>query len=281
MYDAVIIGSGPAGISAALTLKLHKKDFLLLGSKNLSDKISRAEKIANYPGLPMVSGAEFFAALKTQLSQAGIEVTEAVASSVQDFGQSFGINCGKDFYEAANVIIASGAGASAQLPGEEKLLGRGVSYCATCDGFLYSGKTLFVVSESEELAHEVEYLAGLAEKVYLYAKYPVHDLAANIEIAGKPLEIAGDERADRVITENGEYNCDGVFLLKSSFAPSALVPGVEVQNGSIRVARDMSTSIAGVFAAGDVTGRPMQYAKAVGEGNVAAHSVIERLAAKK
>ena len=278
MFDTIIIGSGVAGISAALTLKLHKKDILLLGSKNLSAKIEKAEKIANYPGLSLISGRDFAAALAKQLSDSDISVTEGVASSVMPMGGSFGVAAGSEFYEAKSVIIASGAGAAPAVKGESELLGRGLSYCATCDGFLYGGKRLFVMCESKEQEHEVEYLASIASEITLFAKYKeVADIEHVTPVAG-PLEaIEGDGRVSSVVCGGVSYPCDGAFLLRSSFAPSSLVSGIELDGSSVKVDREQASSIPGIIAAGDITGRPFQYAKAAGEGNVAAHSVIRYL----
>lgn len=278
MFDTIIIGTGLAGISAALTLKLHKKDFLLIGPRGLSGKIEKAEKIGNYPGLSFVSGRDFSAALSAQLKDAGISVTEGVVSSIMQMGGSFGVAAGSEFYESRSIIIASGTGASEAVKGEAELLGRGLSYCATCDGFLYGGKRLFVLCESKEQEHEVEYLASIASEITLLAKYKEVGTIKGVTSVSGPLEaIEGDSRVTSVLCGGTRYECDGAFLLKSSFAPSALASGIELDGSSIRVNRECATSISGIFAAGDITGRPYQYAKAAGEGTVAAHSVIRYL----
>lgn len=282
MLDCAIIGSGVAAVSAALTLKNNHKDFIMLGFSSLSSKISRAELITNYPGLPEIAGSDFSEAMKNQLKVAGISVTEGVATSVQAYGGGFALMCGADFYEAKTVIIATGSGASAELEGEGRLVGRGVSYCATCDGNLYRGKTLFVYCESAELNHEIEFLAGIAEKIYLYTKYPYANAAENIVmVAEKPISVEGENRIAGVNCGGRLYECDGAFFLKTSFAPSSLLAGLELAGSAVKVSRNMQTNIPGVFAAGDVTGAPFQYAKAAGEGNVAAHSVIKYLALNK
>ena len=163
--------------------------------------------------------------------------------------------------------------------GELEFLGRGVSYCATCDGSLYKDKTIAVVCTSSEHEHEIEYLAKLAKKVYLFPLYKdSHISFENTEsILSVPKKIVGGMRAERLIYSDGELSVDGVFMLKASISPSALVMGLETVDGHVNVLRDCSTNLSGLFAAGDCTGRPYQYAKAVGEGNVAAHSAVKYL----
>lgn len=276
MLDCIIVGSGIAGISAALTLKANGKNFMLLGSPDLSVKISRAECIRNYPGLSSVTGREFTRALKKQLAEAEISVTDERVSGVYAMGGKFAVltQSGVSF-ESKTVILATGVESVKRLEGEEEFLGRGVSYCATCDGFLYKGKTIGVLSTSKRFEHEVEYLAKLAGKVYLMPMYKdVGDFSENVEkIIKMPLAVKGEKKVNRLVFKDGELPVDGVFLLKESISPAVLVGGLEMSEGHVAVARDMSTNLKGCFAAGDCTGRPYQYAKAAGEGNIAAHSV--------
>lgn len=276
MLDCIIVGSGIAGISAALTLKANGKNFMLLGSPDLSVKISRAECIRNYPGLSSVTGREFARALKKQLAEAEISVTDERVSGVYAMGGKFAVLTQRGVsFESKTVILATGVESVKRLEGEEEFLGRGVSYCATCDGFLYKGKTIGVLSTSKRFEHEVEYLAKLAGKVYLMPMYKdVGDFSENVEkIIKMPLAVKGEKKVNRLVFKDGELPVDGVFLLKESISPAVLVGGLEMSEGHVAVARDMSTNLKGCFAAGDCTGRPYQYAKAAGEGNIAAHSV--------
>lgn len=279
MYDVAIIGTGPAGISAALTLKSLKKNIVWFGSRALSEKIRRAELITNYAGLSSVSGEDFANALTRQINDMGIEITDKQVTGVYDMSSHYGILCDTDMYEARTVILASGVEPIKAIEGELDFLGRGVSYCATCDGSLYKDKTIAVVCTSAEYELEIEYLAKLAKKVFLFPLYKDVTVSQdNIEILrAVPQKIIGNARADRLVHSNGELEIDGVFLLKSAISPSALVTGLKTEDGHVTVARDCSTNLAGLFAAGDCTGRPYQYAKAVGEGNVAAHSAVKYL----
>ena len=287
MLDCIIVGSGVAGISAALTLQSNKKSFLIFGNENLSEKIEKAEKIHNYPGLPDVTGEQFVSALKGQLQQAEIAIKTEKVAGVYALNEKFLLltQDGKQ-YESRTVILACGVESIKQIDGEETFLGRGVSYCATCDGFLYKGKTIAVVCTTKRLEHEIGYLADFADKVYLIPMYKGVEIEReNVTIIRKmPTAIMGTKRVETLTFSappSAELPAllpvDGVFMLRESVSPAVLVGGLQTEDGHVVVNRDMSTNIQGCYAAGDCTGRPYQYAKAVGEGNIAAHSVSEFL----
>ncbi len=283
MYDCVIIGTGAAGVSAALTLQALSLKFVWIGNPALSAKIRKAEKIRNYPGLPAVSGEGMCSAFSEQIKAEGITVTEGKANGVFPVDGGYAVACGQDMFEARTVILASGVETVKPIDGEKQFIGKGVSYCATCDGFLYRGKVIAAVVTSKEEEHEVEFLAKFAEKVYLFPLYKDVGISLNnVEIVnGMPVRIEGGERVSGIAVNGGVIAVDGVFMLKDSTAGDGLIHGLETENGSVKVNRDCSTNLAGVFAAGDCTGRPYQYSKAVGEGNVAAHSVNAYLNALK
>ena len=280
MVDCIIIGSGLAGISAALTLQANRKEFLIFGSKALSEKIEKAEKIHNYPGLPDVSGKVFSEALKAQLESAVIEVKEEKVAGVYALKSGFTVLTqeGKQ-YESRAVILACGVESVRQIEGEEEFSGRGVSYCATCDGFLYKDKTIGVVCTTKRLEHEIGYLADFAKRVYLVPMYKnVEVRRENITVIKKmPTKIVGGKRVEKLVFPTEEVPVDGVFMLRESVSPAILVGGLHTENGHVVVGQDMSTNLKGLYAAGDCTGRPYQYTKAAGEGNIAAHSVSEYL----
>ena len=287
MLDCIIIGSGPAGISAALTLKANGKNFMMFGSPDLSEKISKAELIRNYPGLSNVTGKDFATALKAQLSEAEIEIKNEKVAGVYALKEKFSVLTQENnAYESRTVILACGVESIKPIDGEEEFLGRGVSYCATCDGFLYKGKTIAVLCTSKRLEHEIHYLAELAEKVYLIAMYKdVAPMPDNVRVLRKmPKQITGERRAENLVFAGApdkdipaQLPVDGVFALRECIAPAVLVGGLETENNHVKIDRNTATNLKGCFAAGDCTGRPYQYAKAIGEGNVAAHAVTEYL----
>lgn len=283
MFDTAIIGTGPAGISAALTLRALKKKVILFGSRQLSQKIRVAEQIRNYPGLPEVTGMEMQAAFLQQLDRMEIPITEKTVTGIYHMGTHYAILCDQESFEAKTVILATGVEAVKPVPGELEFVGRGVSYCATCDGFLYKGKTIGVLCTTKDLEHEIEYLASLAEKVYLIPLYKnVQVKGENITVLSKkPDAIEGGMKAERMVFADGTVAVDGIFMLKQAVTPSVLLYGLETEQGHITVDRACRTNLPGCFAAGDCTGRPYQYVKAAGEGNVAAHSAVEYLAQNK
>lgn len=279
-YDCIIIGSGPAGLSAAINLKTYQKNFLWFGNANLSDKVEKAELINNYPGFPKVSGKELLAAFQNHRETMEIEITEKMVSSIYDMGSYYNVMAENVFYETSSIILAMGVVAAKQYVGEKEFLGRGVSYCATCDGALYRGKTIAVIAASKRFEHEIAFLAELAEKVYVFAAYKDSEIAGeNIEkMTQTPKEIRGGFRVEELVLEDETVIAvDGVFLMRNAIAPTSLLPKLKMKEGHIEVGRGMETNLKGIFAAGDCTGKPYQYTKAVGEGNIAAHSVLAYL----
>ena len=284
IYDAAVVGTGPAGLSAALNLKIHNKSFIWIGSKELSGKVEKAELVRNYPGLPAISGAALNEAFRTHAAQMGLEIHEAMVNMIVPMKDHYALSAGADFFEAKAVVLATGVAAVGALPGEEALVGRGVSYCATCDGGLYRGKTIAAIVNNPRFEHEVKYLAELAAKVYFLPTYKnPGEMPGNVERpAARAAGIEGEARVSGVTLTNGEtLSVDGVFCLRDAISLNTLMPKLAAEDGHIAVDRHMATNLNGVFAAGDCTGRPYQYAKAVGEGNTAAHSVIEYLASKE
>ena len=278
-YDIAIIGTGPAGVSAALTAKNRNKGILLLGSRQMSEKVAKAHEIRNYPGLPFVKGEEMAAAFRDQLEKMEIPVTEKRIGSVYAMGDYFALQAGEEMIEAKSVILATGVVSAKPLPGEEALLGRGVSYCATCDAPLYRNRTVAVIGYSPREESEAAFLNEVCAKVMYFPVYREEtNLPEGVEvIREKVLEIGKAESGPVVKTEKGEYAADGIFVLREAVAPGTLVPGLETEGAHVKVNRKMETNIPGVFACGDITGTPYQYIKAAGEGNVAALSAVKYL----
>ena len=283
MYDAVIVGSGPAGLSAAINLKLHGKDFVWIGSKSFSDKVEKSEKIANYPGAGLISGAELNARFEAHAREMGLEPEDRKVTNVMPSEGLIMVLADNEVYETKTLLLATGVLTAKSYEGEEELLGRGVSYCATCDGFLYKGKTIAVFCGAERYEHEAEYLAGIAEKVWLSAGYPDCSVdLPNVEKIAPIKAVRGGDRVRTVELHDGRtIAVDGLFILRNAVAPGTLVPGIATEGPHITVNRMQETNLPGVFAAGDCTGRPYQIAKAVGEGNTAAHAMLEYLAKMK
>ncbi len=279
--DVIIIGTGPAGLSAAITLKMRRKNILLLGPGSLSHKIEKAQKIDNYPGLPGISGEGMQKKFLEHIKSMDIEITEDKVNAVYSMGEYFAVQGHKSSYEAATVILAAGMYVDKPFDGELENLGRGVSYCATCDAALYNGKSAIVIAYSRDDESEAEFLAQRADKVYYIPMYGETAISGgNIDVISGRQPGRIERRDDGICLIDGEWEitADGIFILREQVAPSQLVPGLEVSEGHVNVDRQAGTNIKGLFACGDITGAPYQYIKAAGEGNVAALSAVRYLA---
>ena len=278
-YDIAIIGSGPAGISAALNIKIRNKKFILFGSSNLSSKLERAPKVNNYLGFYNVSGEELKKRFHEHMKQMDIQITEERVDSIYSMGECFLLAVNDKYYEAKTIILATGIDFNKEIEGEEEFLGHGVGYCATCDAPLYKGRTVSIISYHKDGEKDANYVQEIAEKVYYIPMYKgKYKLKEGIEVViDRPTKIEGTEVVKKLTMQNRVIFTDGVFLLRESLSPKQLVPGLEIENNHIIANRKMETNIPGCFAAGDCIGAPYQYIKAAGEGNIAALSAVSYL----
>lgn len=278
-YDIAIIGSGPAGLSAAVNAKVRNKKIIVFGNKNLSKKLGLAPVINNYLGFYGIKGDELKSKFKEHIDKLGIQIQDLKVNNIYAMGEYFSIMTSGETYEASKVILAMGMEHTKPLNGEDKFLGRGVGYCATCDAPLYKDKVATVVGYNKEAESEANYLDEIASKVYYVPMYrDEYKLNPGVELVkDAPVEIVGDKKVEKLKLKSNEIETDGIFVLKDSAPPEQLVPGLEVEDGHIKVNRKMETNIDGCYAAGDCTGKPYQYMKSVGEGQVAALNAVEKL----
>lgn len=282
-FDLAIIGTGPAGLSAALNAKIRKKNFILFGSNLLSNKLLKAPKIHNYLGFPNSTGEELINGFKEHLEDMDIQITTEKINAVYSMGDYYALMVNEKMYEATAIIIATGVEYSKPIKGEEEFLGKGVGYCATCDAPLYKGKTVAIISTNKEGEEEANFLSEICSKVYYIPLYKSEvSVNSSIEIIKDvPQEVVGESTVNKLIMKNSEIEVDGVFFIKDSLTPDKLVPGLEIENGHIKTTRLMETNLSGCFAAGDCVGKPYQYIKAAGEGNIAALSATSYIDNKK
>lgn len=278
-YDIAIVGSGPAGISAAVNAKIRNKSIIIFGNEKLSQKLVLAPEINNYLGFYGITGSELKDKFKDHLDSMGIEITNQRINAVYAMGDYFVLMVNDISYEATAVIIATGVETKKPMKGEEKFLGKGVSYCATCDAPLYKGKDIAIIGENEEAIEDANFVEEMAGKLYyIPSNRKIEGLKEGIRIINSaPLEIIGDDHVNGVILRNGEIKVDAVFILKDSLSPKELVPGLETIDGHILVNRNLETNIKGLYAAGDCTGKPYQYMKSMGEGQTAALNAVSYL----
>lgn len=276
-YDIIVLGSGPAGLSAAVTARGRNKSVLVIGNRWQDSPLARAERVDNYLGMPGMTGMEMLEAFQRHAQEMGVEMVTGKVLSIMEW-EGFNLTVGSQLYQGSALILAPGVVRQAKFPGEETYLGRGVSYCATCDGMLYRNKPVAVVGRSKDAPHEAAYLKSIGcQVVYVAPKRP-DQLEEDIPfIQAAKLAVKGEQTVTALEADGADIPVNGVFILREAVAPGDLLPGLTLEKGAIQVDRSMATSVPGVFAAGDATGAPLQVSKAVGEGLIAALSACEYL----
>ena len=277
-WDIIVVGGGPAGLSAALQARSRNKTVLVAGGAGRDGPLDRAERIDNYLGLPGLSGSELAARFRAHAEEAGTVFKKGRVLNIMPSGGKFYVGIDSDVEEAGAVVLATGVVRGRKYPGEAGLLGRGVSYCATCDGMLYRTQEVAVVGLSADAAEEANFLHSLGCRVTYVSPGKPEGLDGGIPVVkAAQIEILGAGSVSALRAGEVEIPCAGVFILRPSLAPADLLPGLALEGNYIAVDRNMATNVPGVFAAGDCTGLPLQVSKAVGEGLVAGHRAAEYL----
>ena len=310
MYDIIIIGAGPAGLTAAIYARRAEKKVLVLEGTTYGGQIIKTMKIDNYPGMPGVSGPDFAKALYMQATSLGAEIEFENVVRIERVAESFKVTTEDDEYEAKSLIIATGTKyRTLGLEYEKELEGRGVSYCATCDGAFYKDKTVVVEGGGNTALYDAEYLAGICKKVYLIHRRNEFrgDKAllervsglSNVEII-TPAAIGGllvfaekmrflgvwlketDGETGEVVSDENvrEIKAAGLFVAIGSEPNSEVFSGLveRDERGYIVAAEDCKTSHPGVFVAGDVrTSGLKQIVTATADGANAASKAIDFL----
>ncbi|MDD3337054.1 MAG: FAD-dependent oxidoreductase [Eubacteriales bacterium] len=276
--DVAVIGKGPAGWSCAMTARMRGLSAVVIAPRNDTGLLHTAERIDNYPGLPHISGSELLDSFRDQALAMGTEEKTGLVRQIMPNGSHFMLLIENDVMECKTVVLAMGAARPTLLPGEEEQLGHGVSYCATCDGMFYRDKRIAVLSTSMQGIEEAAFLAKVVGELDYYALKPhnTEELPSMAHIVHeKPKAIGRDDAGVTVTTDQATHCYDGIFIFRAAMPLNMLLQDLKTEGGHIPVDREMKTNVPGVFAAGDCTGRPLQIAKAVGEGNIAAISAAE------
>lgn len=302
MYDVVIIGSGAAGYAAALYSVRYKLKTLVIGNQE-GGQSALAHDVENYPGFESIPGPELMKRFKEHAIKYGTEVmsdevTEIIRRDDGTFILTLGLG---DDIETKTVILAVGTRTrKLGVPGERELDGKGVTYCATCDGFFFRKKVTAIVGGGDSAATAALYLADLCPKVYVFVRKdrmraePIWQEKMkekeNIEVLYNTEIQAfhGDQKLEKVESKDGRVWEDirGVFIEIGSDPNTKLVEKFDIAKdsaGFLTVGDDHSTAIPGIFAAGDITNKSNKFhqiATAIGEGSVAANSVFEYLSAQ-
>lgn len=294
MYDIIIVGAGPAGLTSAIYAARANKKVLVLEAKVPGGQIVNASKIENYPGIENISGSDFAMNLYNQVINLGVEIKfETVLSITKD--KEVYTNNSK--YNAKAIILASGrSNRKLKIENEDKLIGRGVSYCATCDGNFYKDKIVSVVGGGNTALDDTIYLSSLASKVYLIHRNDnfsgedklINELKnkSNVEILlnTNVIRINGIDKVDTItINTNGiekELEIDGLFIAIGQEPNNSIFKNViDIdEKGYIKTTDGVHTNIKGIYVAGDARDKMLrQLTTAVSDGSVAATTAIKEM----
>ncbi|MFW9888833.1 MAG: NAD(P)/FAD-dependent oxidoreductase [Candidatus Thorarchaeota archaeon] len=295
-WELVVVGGGPAGMTAAIYASRYGLKTILIESKVLGGAQATSPGIENYPGYTFISGIELAEKMKEQVRKSGAtikEITEVRSIEIAD-GGSFHLDTRRGVYQAQAVVLATGGGhKKLNMPGEEQYTGRGVSYCATCDGPLFRNKTLAVVGGGNTAVTEALYLSELTDTLYLIhrrdrlrAEHIIQQMLfdTHVEILWDTMvkEFRGDDQLLKQLelenVKSGErrtLEVDGTFVALGSDPESKLAKPLGVQmnkSGEIFTDGQQRTNVPGLFAAGDVVESLKQIVVAAGQGAIAADS---------
>lgn len=283
MYDVIIIGAGPAGISASLYLIRAKKNILVISKDNSS--LKKAEKIDNYYGLESLTGKELFDRGIKQAKELGVNIVkeEVISVDFEDIGKFKVITENKE-YMSKNVIIATGTSRKTpNIKGIKEYEGKGVSYCAICDAFFYKNKDVAVIGSGNYAIHEAKTLKDVANSVSILTNGEQvvqnrDESLQNFDINEKRIkEVRGFNKVEEIdFDDDTSKKVSGVFIAMGTASADDLAKklGVVLKNNSIQVDENMQTNIKGIYACGDCTGGLLQINKAVYEGAKAALHII-------
>ncbi|MDG6243880.1 MAG: thioredoxin-disulfide reductase [Methanolobus sp.] len=301
MYDLIIIGGGPAGLTAAIYAVRYGLDTVVLEKNVVSGQIATAQRVENYPGFPSISGMELMQNFKVHAEQAGVIIQNTNVSSVRDEGGKKVVISDDGELEGLALIVATGANPKRLgVAGESELLTKGVSYCATCDGPFFAGQEVIVVGGGDSAITDALILADIADKVYVIHRRDELRACSLLQkrAFGKEnisfiwdtavQEIKGRDLVEKVVLKNlktddiTEMKIDGVFIYVGIDPNTSMVDVDKTDVGFIRTDERLKSSVDGIFAAGDCRRTSVwQVVTAVSDGAVAAISAHEYITSLK
>ena len=295
MYDCIIIGAGPAGLTSAIYLRRANKSVLVLENKGYGGQIANADKVENYPGIEKISGYELAENLYNQAKNMGAEIKFETVESV---GENKTVKTNNGTYQGKTVIIANGAAKrKLNLKKESDFIGKGVSYCATCDGNFFKGKTVTVVGGGNSALEDALYLSNVANKVYVVHQFDEfnaeekyrEDLSQKNNVSflmeSTVTAINGEKKLETVTVrhrngETKEINTDGLFIAIGQEPKNQVFSNVVNLNeaGYIKCENNVYTKTDGIFAAGDTCEKDLrQLTTAVSDGSLAATAALKNM----
>jgi thioredoxin reductase (NADPH) len=294
IYDIIIIGAGPAGLTAGLYASRHNNKTLILEGKKIGGKALDAHWIENYPGFPEgISGSDLMKLMHDHTKKFGVEFKHETVIGISNIGELKMLSTRSGgFYQAKAIIIATGVGRkSLSVKGENDFKGRGVSYCGVCDGPFFKNKTVAIVGSGHEAVHDIELLAETSAKVYAIPgkkgysddyqelKHVRENLKIEFINGVEVKEIGGKDFVEYIKLDNGEkISLNGVFVILEHISTAGILSdaGIETdEGGCVIVDREQRTSIPGIFAAGDCCCRGLQIVTATGTGATAALNAMK------
>ena len=282
MYDVIIIGSGPAGISASIYLKRAQKNICIITDGNSA--LKKANEIENYYGVETISGEELYNIGIKQAKKLEIPIEKDEVTNIS-FEENFIVRTVNNEYQAKYVIIATGTNRVApKVKGLKEFEGKGISYCAICDGFFYKDKDVAVVGSGNYAIHEAETLKPIAKSVTILTngqKIIENRSTSDFEVDETPIR---EFRGENVIKEiefdnNSSKKIEGVFIAVGTASSIDLARkiGAVIKGNNIVTNENMQTTVRKLYACGDCTGGLLQVNKAVYEGAIAALDIIKKL----
>ena len=282
MYDVIILGAGPAGISASLyTKRANLKTLILYNDKS---GLEKASLIENYYGFKNgITGEELYNTGIEQAKNIGVEVLKEEVVKIENNIEHFNVVTTRNEYQAKNLILATGNKKNRpKIKGIEKFEGKGVSYCAICDGFFYRNRSVAVLGSGNYAISETNELINIADNITILTngKEAPEFRADNVKVDTKEIEeIDGEDKVEEVKFKDGTtIKTDGIFVAEGVAGSSEFAKklGIITQKDKIVVNENMETNIKGIYACGDCTGGLLQVSKAVYEGAKAGLEVIKR-----
>ncbi|MEG0771181.1 MAG: FAD-dependent oxidoreductase [Clostridia bacterium] len=278
MFDVIIIGSGPAGIS--LSLYLHRAGINIVVIGNGYGSLEFAENIENYYGVKSpISGKKLIENGINQALSLGVKIINEEVLNITSM-ENFEVTTNKSFYNAKAVVFATGkARNTLKVKGVSEFTGKGISFCAICDGFFYKNKNIAVIGNGNYAISELNELTNFTKNITLFTNnkpLSIDKIDFNV-VNDEIIEIIGDEKVRGIKTSKATYDVDGIFMALGTASANDFAKklGILIKNNNIVVNNEFSTNLSGIFAIGDCIGGLLQVAKAVADGANSAKYIIK------
>ena len=288
IYDSIIIGAGISGMTAAIYLKRYNLNVLIIEKEIPGGQISKASLIENYPGIKKTDGITFSTNLLNQIEELGLKINYEEVVEIKEENDIKIVKTNNNEYKTKTIIIATGRRPKSLNMGEEKYIGKGLSYCATCDGMFYKDKEVIVVGGGNSSLEESLYLSDICKKVTILNRS--NEIKADTILLEKVqkrnnIEILYNEEIQEIREENDtilgiitknnrEIKCEGIFIYIGLIPNTEIFTNIKQENGYILVDNNQETNIKGIYAVGDVTKKSLyQLITAASDGAIAANYI--------